>query len=166
MSQDLRSLSHTLHSSKLKYVGLVPALRGFCEEIAEKYKIEVQFTELGRPLNIPKDVALCLFRVAQEALGNVAKHSHAKRAFVVLGANATGVSLQIADEGKGFDPDHVDPGAGLGLVGMTERLRLVNGRLSIMSELSQGTKILAEVPLSVFKNEGNARRVSAGGMES
>jgi PAS domain S-box-containing protein len=158
MSKDLRSLSHQLHSSKLELVGLVSALRGFCEEIAEKYKIEVHFTECGTPLNIPKDVALCLFRVTQEAIGNVVKHSQAKRAQVELGANEYGVSLRIADEGRGFDPDGVHPGAGLGLVGMTERLRLVKGRLLIRSELMQGTEIFAEVPLSVSPNEGGQDR--------
>ena len=85
MSKDLRSLSHQLHFSKLEFVGLVPALSGFCQEIAEKYKIEVHFTECGAPLNIPKDAALCLLRITQEALSNVVKHSQAKRAQVELG---------------------------------------------------------------------------------
>jgi PAS domain S-box-containing protein len=162
MSKDLRSLSHQLHSSKLEFVGLVPALSGFCQEIAEKYKIEVHFTECGTPLNIPKDVALCLLRITQEALGNVIKHSQAKRAQVELGANEYGLSLRIADEGRGFDPDGVHPGAGLGLVGMTERLRLVRGRLLIRSELMQGTEIFAEVPLSVSPSAGPARALAAG----
>jgi len=166
MCADIRSLSHELHSSKLEFVGLVPAVSGLCEEIGEQYKIEVRFTERGIPRNFPKDVALCLFRVTQEALGNVVKHSHAKKARVELSTNANGVSLRVTDEGKGFDPDGVHPGAGIGLVGMTERLRLVGGRLSIRSELMRGTELLAEVPLSASANEGPARTLAAGGTES
>jgi PAS domain S-box-containing protein len=166
MCADIRSLSHKLHSSKLEFVGLAPAVSGLCEEISEQYKIEVNFTERGTPRNIPKDVALCLFRVTQEALANVVKHSQAKKAHVELTTNGNGVSLRITDEGMGFDPERVHPGAGIGLVGMTERLRLVSGRLSIRSELKRGTELLAEVPLSAPANEGPARTLAAGGTES
>jgi signal transduction histidine kinase len=166
MCADIRSLSHELHSSKLEFVGLAPAVSGLCEEIGEQYKIEVNFAEPGIPLNIPKDVALCLFRVTQEALGNVVKHSQAKKAHVELGTNENGVSLRVTDEGKGFDPDGVHPAAGIGLVGMSERLRLVGGRLLIRSKLMRGTELLAEVPLSASANEGPARTLAAGGTES
>ena len=166
MCADIRSLSHELHSSKLEFVGLVPAVGGLCEEIGEQYKIEVSFAERGVPRNIPKDVALCLFRVTQEALANVVKHSQGKKAHVELSANANGVSLRITDEGMGFDPSGINPRAGIGLVGMTERLRLVSGRLSIKSELMRGTELLAEVPLSAPANEGSARTLAAGGTES
>jgi PAS domain S-box-containing protein len=166
MCADIRSLSHELHSSKLEFVGLVPAVSDLCEEIGEQYKIEVRFTEHGIPRNIPKDVALCLFRVSQEALGNMVKHSQAKKAHVELSANANGVSLRIMDEGTGFDPDGVHPGEGIGLVGMAERLRLVRGRLSIRSGLMRGTELLAEVPLTAPGNEGTARTLAAGGTES
>jgi PAS domain S-box-containing protein len=166
MSADIRSLSHELHSSKLEFVGLVPAVSGLCKEIGEQYKIEVHFTEREIPLNIPKDVALCLFRVTQEALGNVVKHSQAKKAHVEMGANANGVSLRITDEGMGFDPNVASPSDGIGLLGMTERVRLVGGRLLIKSELMQGTEILAEVPLSTSANESRVRTIAAGGTES
>jgi PAS domain S-box-containing protein len=166
MSKDLRSLSHQLHSSNLDFVGLVPALKDLCGEIAEKYKIDVKFTDCEMPLNIPKDVALCLFRVTQEAMGNVVKHSQAKNAHVELGGNTNGVSLRISDDGRGFDSDRRDRGPGLGLVGMTERLRLVKGRLLIRSELMQGTEILAEVPLAVSAEERQTRTLAAGRTES
>ncbi len=78
-------------------------------------------------MTVPKDVALCLFRVAQEALGDVVKHSHPAHANVELGANANGVSLRIRDDGGGFDRDRANPNAGIGLMGMNERLRLVGG---------------------------------------
>jgi PAS domain S-box-containing protein len=157
MSSDLHSLSHQLHSSKLELVGLVSALSGLCQEMGEKYKIEIHFTKSGFLPRIAKDVELCLFRVTQEALGNVVKHSESKSARVELGANSTGVSLRIGDEGKGFEPDLSNPAAGIGLVGMRERLRLVGGRLSVKSELLRGTEILAEVPLAESANEMRLR---------
>ncbi len=166
MSSDIRSLSHELHSSRLDYIGLVPAISGLCKEIGEKYKIAVQFAEYDRPADIPKDVALCLFRVAQEALGNVVKHSQARTVQVELGFNSDGVSLRIIDDGSGFDPNSTKLGVGLGLVGMSERLRLVGGRLSIRSEHLRGAEILAEVPLSAIANESRVKAVSAAGRES
>jgi PAS domain S-box-containing protein len=162
MSLDMHSLSHQLHSSKLELVGLVPALNGVCKEISEKYKLAVHFTVCDFPLHAPKDVELCLFRVAQEALGNVVKHSQAKSAQVELGSNANGVSLRITDAGRGFDPDLGNPDAGIGLVGMRERLRLVGGRLSVNSELMHGTEILAEVPLAASADEAQVRTQAAG----
>lgn len=166
MSADMRSLSHELHSSRLEFVGLVPAVRGLCNDIEEKYNVQVHFTESPFPFNLTKDVALCLFRVTQEALGNVVKHSEANSARVELGENANGVSLRITDEGKGFNADGTNPGPGIGLVGMAERLRLVGGRLLIRSELLRGTEILAEVPLHASAQQQRARTLAAGGMES
>jgi PAS domain S-box-containing protein len=153
MSSDLHSLSHQLHSSKLELVGLVSALSGLCQEMGDKYKIEIHFTKSGFLPRITKDVELCLFRVTQEALNNVVKHSQSKNARVELGANSMGISLRIADEGRGFEPDLSNPAAGIGLVGMRERLRLVGGRLSVKSELLRGTEILAEIPLADSANE-------------
>jgi len=161
-SSDLHSLSHQLHSSRLEHVGLVSALSGLCKEFSEKHKIEVGFSSGESRLKIPKDVALCLFRVAQEALGNVAKHSQAKSAQVQLGANANGISLRIKDDGRGFKTDSNEPGAGIGLIGMHERIRLVGGRLLVKSEVMRGTEILAEVPLHAPMREAETRVQTAG----
>jgi PAS domain S-box-containing protein len=166
ITDDMHSLSHQLHSSKLELVGLESALSGLCAEIAEKYKIDIRFSDCELPFHVPKDVALCLFRVTQEALGNVVKHSRAKSAQVELGANESGISLRIMDAGRGFEPDLTNPHAGIGLVGMRERLRLVGGRLSVSSEPLRGTEILAEVPLSTFANEAQASMQAARGRES
>jgi PAS domain S-box-containing protein len=149
MSLDIHTLSHQLHSSKLEHVGLVSALQGLCKEIGAKYKIEVQFAGCQSPIVVPKDVALCLFRVAQEALGNVIKHSGSKQAQVDLHTNPNGISLRISDDGKGFDPAMKNPTAGIGLIGMTERLRLVGGKFLVKSDTSRGTEILAEVPIAI-----------------
>lgn len=136
---------HQLHSSRLEHVGLVSALAGLCREISAKYKIEIQFTHCDLHLDIPKDIALCLFRVAQEALGNVVKHSGSPCAHADLRATTSAVSLRIKDDGKGFDEGDARIGPGIGLVGMHERMRLVSGTLSIKSELMVGTEIVAEV---------------------
>ena len=162
MSSDLHSLSHQLHSSKLEHVGLVAALNGLSNEISEKYHIPVQFTDFGFPFAIPKEVALCLFRVAQEALGNVAKHSGAKSAQVELSAMEDGVALRISDQGCGFDPNRRNSGAGIGLIGMSERLRLIGGRLSVNSQHERGTDIIAEVPLAVTAKEAQLKAQAAG----
>jgi PAS domain S-box-containing protein len=165
VTDDMHSLSHQLHSSKLELVGLVSALNGLCQEVSEKYKIDIQFSSCEVPFNVPKDVALCLFRVTQESLGNVIKHSQADSAHVELGANGSGVSLRISDAGRGFDPDLSNPYAGIGLAGMRERLRLIGGRLSINSEPLRGTEILAEVPLCTSPNETHASLQTAKGRE-
>lgn len=161
LSTDLHSLSHQLHSSKLDLLGLVPALRGLCMELGEKYETQLEFTEHGFPVELPRELAQCLFRVAQEALGNVIKHSGAKSAHVALGANADGVSLRISDHGKGFDTDIMDQERGIGLRGMSERLRIVGGRLTVISEPLKGTEILAEAPLvgSAENTKVESRRV-------
>ena len=147
MSSDIHSLSHQLHSSKLEHVGLVPAIRALCTEISDKYSVEIIFSESGCPPDIPKDAALCLFRVTQEAIGNVVKHSGSSYAKVEVAGNGSGITLRITDAGRGFDPERPKELLGLGLVGMRERLRLVAGRLSVKSGLHHGTEILAEVPL-------------------
>jgi signal transduction histidine kinase len=136
----------------------VPALNGLCKEVGEKYKIEIHFDAHEFPLNIPKDVQLCLFRVTQEAFSNVVKHSHSKSAQVDLGTNANGISLRITDAGRGFEPDLNNPAAGIGLVGMRERLRLVGGRLSVKSGPMSGTEIFAEVPLTSTTGQGTSKQ--------
>jgi PAS domain S-box-containing protein len=166
ISSDVHRLSHQLHSSKLEHVGLGPALMGLCEEISEKYGMQVEFADRGVASEIPKDVSLCLFRVTQEALNNVVKHSGAKQAQVELCRERNEIRLQIVDAGAGFDVALRDPDAGIGLIGMRERLRLVGGRLLVQSAPMRGTAILAEVPVSVSADEGHASTASAGGTRS
>ncbi|MFZ3329701.1 MAG: PAS domain S-box protein [Candidatus Acidiferrales bacterium] len=166
ISSDMHSLSHQLHSSKLEHVGLAPALMGLCEELSSRFKVQIKFTDNGLSSGIPKDVGLCLFRIAQEALGNVVKHSGAKEAHAELCGTRNEIRLRIVDTGFGFDPDLRNGNAGLGLVSMRERLRLVGGRLSVQSAPMQGTEILAEVPLAVPANEAHVRVMTSGGITS
>ena len=166
ISSDIHSLSHQLHSSRLEHVGLAPALMGLCEELSSRFKVQLEFSDRALSPRIPKDVALCLFRIAQEALGNVVKHSGAKQAQAELSSTNNEIRLRIVDAGFGFDPELRNEDAGLGLVSMRERLRLVGGRLSVQSAPMRGTEILAEVPFSAFPNEARLRVTSAGGTES
>lgn len=162
LSSDLHSLSHELHSSRLEHVGLVPAMIGLCEEMSSKYTIKVEFTERGPSTAISKDVALCLFRVAQEALINVAKHSRARQAQAELIGLGNEIRLRIVDAGLGFDPNLGNATAGIGLLGMRERLRLVGGTLSIRSAPMRGTEILAQVPLSSSTSREHVRVAVSG----
>jgi PAS domain S-box-containing protein len=162
LTKDMHSLSHQLHSSKLEYLGLGSALKGLCGELSSKYKIKVEFTGGGVSSEIPKDVALCLFRIAQEALGNVVKHSGAKQAQAVLSDGNDEIRLRIVDDGVGFDPSLRSSNAGIGLIGMRERLRLVGGSLSVRSAPLQGTEILAQVPLPAVAPGTRARAQASG----
>ena len=166
MSSDMHSLSHQLHSSKLEHVGLVPALNGLCEEMTSKYRIQVEFTDREVSSEIPKDIALCLFRIVQEALGNVVKHSHAQQAQVELVGANNEIRLRVVDAGVGFNPSQRSADAGIGLVSMRERLRLVGGRLSVQSAPMRGTEIIAEVPLAASANGARVNVVAAGGLKS
>jgi signal transduction histidine kinase len=146
-SSELHDISHQLHPSRLDTLGLVPALEGFCREFSVQHDLQVQFVHGDVSRQIPKDVSLCVFRIAQEALRNVVKHSGATEAQVELTHSGNQIDLCISDPGAGFDPASAK-GEGLGLISMRERLRLIGGHLSIESELSRGTRIRARVPLS------------------
>jgi PAS domain S-box-containing protein len=161
ISSDIHSLSHELHSSKLEHVGLVPALQGLCREFGEKHQIAIHFRNPGPPVTLSKDVALCLFRIAQEALGNAAKHSGAAEACMELSSNDSAVTLRISDSGAGFDSDTQNLFPGIGLIGMSERLRFVGGALYVRSSPGSGTEVIAEVPQFVTARESQSMAQAA-----
>ncbi len=163
MSTDLHTLSHQLHSSKLEHVGLGPALTALCAEIGKKYKMEILFGESGKSVDLPKDVALCLFRVAQEALTNAVKHSQSQSAQVELRSGSAAVTLRVSDSGRGFDPLIQKPDSGIGMIGMRERLRLIGGRLRVTSRAGCGTEICAEVPLVAAEDVPEVNSKVVGG---
>lgn len=148
ISADVHRMSHQLHPSKLDTLGLVAAVRSLCHDLAQHTALTPEFTHRQIPSEIPRDVALCLFRVVQEALSNVVKHSGAQRARVKLIGSAEEICLVITDGGAGFKGGQVNPEGGLGLISMRERLRQVDGTFSIKSALGQGTQITARVPLA------------------
>lgn len=165
ISSGIHNLSHQLHPYKLDSLGLVASLGGFCREFSPQHNLQVQFIHRDIPSQIPKDVALCLFRVAQEALRNVVKHSGSTQATVELSGHGDRIDLCISDPGAGFNPRSARPEVGLGLISMRERVRLVKGHLSVESEPSQGTRILVRVPLfttnSEVTNERKVRKAEA-----
>ena len=153
LSSVVHGLSTVLHPSKLEQLGLVAAVRGLCKELTQVHGLAIEFVAQPMPSPIPDDTALCLYRIAQEALSNVIKHSGARHARVELSGNEAGVSLRIVDDGAGFDSGTPETKEGLGLVSMRERLRLVGGAIAIDSRPSAGTRIDVHVPLSAAGQE-------------
>jgi len=143
---DIQALSHRLHSSKLEYLGLEVAAAGFCKELSLQHKVKVDFHSEGIPKTLPKEISVCLFRVLQEALQNAAKHSGAKHFEVSLKGETNEIQLSVHDSGIGFDPEKAMGGHGLGLISMKERLKFVDGQLSIDSGPQEGTTVHAHVP--------------------
>ena len=148
ISEDVHRLSHNLHSSILENLGLVPAVRNLCMEFSEQHGIKVEFEEGKVPSGFSSEVALCLFRIVQECLRNVARHSRARLARVWLDGDGSEIRLIVEDDGVGFDLEARQGKPGLGLISIRERLRLVSGNLCIRSSSSTGTRIEACVPLA------------------
>jgi PAS domain S-box-containing protein len=147
IASDVQSLSHQLHSSKLDYLGIAAAVRGFCKEFAKQHEVSVDFRDENVPTHLAKDVSLCLFRVAQEALHNAVKYSGTWRFTVELRTTGDEVQLTVSDTGCGFDVEKVKSERGLGLVSMQERVHLVHGRFQIESVPGAGTRVIAIVPM-------------------
>lgn len=147
IATDIQTLSHQLHSAKLEYLGIAPAMRGFCQEFAKQTKVRIDFQSQDLPSPVPQDISLCLFRVLQESLHNSAKHSGAEHVEVGLWGTSDGIHLVISDSGAGFDSEAAKESRGLGLISMEERLRVLKGTFSIESQPKRGTKIHARVPL-------------------
>ena len=143
----IRNLSHELHPGVLQHVGLAAALNGHCAEVGKQYPIEVTFSAVDVRDGIPQEVALCLYRVAQEALRNIAVHAAAHKAQVTLRSSEQGVELVIADDGQGFDLAEAREVGGLGLISLDERVRLIGGSLAISTEPQRGTEVRVQVPL-------------------
>lgn len=143
----IRDLSHQLHPGALRHLGLGVALRGHCREFGERHGIEVDFEAQAEPRAVPPEIALCLFRVAQEALRNVAQHARAGRVGVRVTRRDGQLALAISDDGRGFDCDAAARMQGLGLVSLEERVRAVGGRLAVHACPGEGTTVEVRVPI-------------------
>jgi signal transduction histidine kinase len=148
IGNDIQALSHRLHSSKLEYLGIAVAASSFCKELSERQGVAIDFHSEGIPKDLPQEIAVCLFRVLQEAAQNAVKHSGSQHLEMSLVGGLNAIQLIVRDSGIGFDPKAAVNGHGLGLVSMKERLRLVDGELAIESRLHVGTTIHAHVPLN------------------
>ncbi len=148
---DLHSLSHRLHSSTLDSLGLVAGAKAFCGEFAEQQEIEVEFSAENVPHEVPGDAALCLFRIVQEALRNIKRHSGADRAEVRLECSGEKLHLSVTDRGRGFDVSNRSSRSGIGIRSMEERLRSLGGHLEVHSRPMAGTRIDAWLPLNAAR---------------
>jgi PAS domain S-box-containing protein len=149
LGSDIHALSHRLHSSKLDFLGLAAACKGFCTELSARQNVQIEFHSENIPNGLSKEISLCLFRVVQEALQNAVKYSGVQNFQVVVKGTSEDIELSVSDSGSGFDPDEAISGQGLGLTSMKERLKLVGGQLSIESKPGHGTTIHARVPLNL-----------------
>ena len=145
--QDVRRLAVELRPAVLDDFGLVPALERLADAFAEQSEVRVDFHSALGETRLPSEVETALYRVVQESLTNIVKHANAKHISVSLARRASGVAAVIEDDGAGFDQRTVREG-GVGLLGMRERLALIDGRLEIESRPGAGTTVVAEVPLT------------------
>jgi PAS domain S-box-containing protein len=164
LSSDIHKLSHQLHSSKLQHLGLLRTAKSLCEEIAKQHRIQIEFLHRDMPEEISPDMALCFFRIVQEALNNIVKHSGATQAHVEFVGTPSLIRLRIVDAGAGFDPTSMAARGGLGLASMRERLRLLGGTIALQSSPMEGTEIVAEVPIKHARAE--AFRMNLNGRDA
>jgi PAS domain S-box-containing protein len=143
IATDIHKLSHELHSASLQCCGLKVALKDLCWKYSHNHHLEIDLHTERLDPKLPPDVALCLFRVAQEALANVLKHGNTKKVLLSVVQDSRKVRLTVKDFGVGFDPS-VQTG-GIGLMSMRERLRFCGGLLTVKSAPNEGTEIAAEV---------------------
>lgn len=144
----VRHIAHNLHPQILDDLGVVASLQDLCEEFSEQEGVAVEFTHGPLPASVPRELSSCFYRVAQQALQNVAQHSGATKVSLSFTSNGSALFLSIRDNGVGFDPVKVRGRGSLGLTNMEERARLVNGSFSLISAPSQGTQIDVELPLT------------------
>jgi PAS domain S-box-containing protein len=146
LSESVHSLSRQLHPSILEDLGLADALRSECLSVFKRDGVSVKYHVQDVPTDLPRDVALCVYRVAQEALRNVVRHARCPRASVRLVATERQLVLSVRDRGIGFEVA-ARGRAGVGLESMRERARLIQARLTIRSREGNGTKVALRVPL-------------------
>lgn len=147
LTEKVSRLSRQLHSSELEYVGLSAAIESHCREFSQQYKMAVECSCEDIPKDMDGLLALSLFRIVQEALHNAGKHSTAKSIQVAVHGTPSELSLLIADDGVGFEPEEAKLAAGLGLISMRERVHLAGGEFKITSATGEGTCIMVRIPL-------------------
>ena len=148
----VRNLSHELHPGVLQYLGLTATLRSHCADIERLHQVTVTFNPGDGLDSLDSDVALCLFRVAQEALTNVVRHARARKTCVSLTTTAESVELNVVDDGVGFVAGERTR-SGLGLRSIHERVRFMRGSVSVDSRPGEGTKVLVRIPIGAAHNE-------------
>ena len=146
LARNVRQLSHDLHPTVLRHLGLVKALTAYCGELERAHGVVMKCSAEGEFASVAPDAALCVYRIAQEALRNVVAHAGASCAEIRLVEIDDHLEITITDNGQGFDVTSSDRGKGLGLVSVAERAKIAGGTLSIDSRSKQGTRLHARIP--------------------
>lgn len=154
LATDIHGLSHQLHSTKLKHLGLAAALGELCSQVSRQHGIDVKLQVEAIAGELGEERALCLYRVAQEALQNAAKHSGSTAVQVEVLSTGNILRMRVKDNGCGFDVNHYQAGAGL--ASMRERLRMASGKLQVSSRAGEGTEILTEMALEPLAKHASA----------
>jgi len=148
LSSDIHRLSHQLHPTTLIHLNLVKAIKSLCDELSALHNLRIDFVDQEVPDSLHDDLTLCLYRIVQEALTNIIKHSGSRKARVELTRSGANLKLCVRDWGVGFDVAKVGNKQGLGLISMRERLHLVNGKMAVESSEARGTQIEVLVPIA------------------
>jgi signal transduction histidine kinase len=163
VADDIRALSHDLHPHVLHHIGLVAALAAHCDEMRSRYECDIRFSANPGIGHVPNDAALCLYRIAQEAISNSCRHAQAGRTTVGLARTGSALDLTVSDDGIGFDLDETrQKGVGLGLVSMDERVRLANGSLGVRTTGGRGTTVSVRIPVDQEARPHGAWPIEAG----
>ena len=162
LAENIRHLSHDLHPSVMEHAGLVAALANYCKELQRRHTVVVTFSAEGDLGSIGAEAAFCLYRVAQESLRNVVTHARARHVAVRLVRAGDDAELTIVDDGRGFDIEAAKSIKGLGLVSISERVRLAGGTVSIVTELNKGTSVRVQVPTHRTSSSGAASASASG----
>ncbi len=144
--RDVEQTAYQLHPSTLDHLGLSVALKSYCADFSKQSGIATRFTERNLPRSIPPRLGLTVYRVVQEALRNIAKHSGARRATVSLAGRNDAIVLTVKDSGRGFDASRSQK-RGLGLISMEERVRQAGGVLTLKTKPGEGVRIEVRIPL-------------------
>jgi PAS domain S-box-containing protein len=151
---DIHRISHNLHPAALVHLGLVSALRSLCREFSARTRIAIGFTSDVESIDASGEVGIALYRVTQESLSNVARHSRSAHANVTLRKRAGLLRLTITDAGIGFEPEQLPSAGGLGLISIRERARMIGANLEIASAPLCGTKVELCVPIAALSGAG------------
>ncbi len=144
----VRRMSHELHPSTLRLMGLAAAVRAHCVEVERRHDVQIAFESHGDANRLHPDAALCVFRVVQEALRNAAVHGHSRHIGVAIRLSSNLVDVTVLDDGRGFDVDAARrTSGGLGLIMMEERVRLLGGTMEIISAPQEGAVLVVQIPV-------------------
>jgi two-component system, NarL family, sensor histidine kinase DegS len=155
--EEVRKIIFNLRPMALDDLGLVPTLRKFVQDYEEKAKIRTRFELVGKDFRLPSGMEVAVYRLVQEAFSNVMKHAQASHVTLELAFQQQMVKITVTDNGVGFATDiigkKIDKGTHFGLIGMRERVELLEGRLEIQSEVGGGTKVSMVIPITSESKE-------------